>query len=162
LESAVVFREKLNGAVVTAAPELLPSTVNCTLVVFEETLVVTATVPETVAPDEGEVIEIVGGVPVGPGPEPPQGGTLVLFVNGEATAQFFGCGGMGGGGIFCETGESACTAAASKVLFVRVRGSHPPPFQKLLGVPSEAMALAMLFETCTGPQGGSEALIFQT
>jgi hypothetical protein len=56
----VVFREKENGAVVTAAPELAPSTLNCTLVVLEETLVETATVPETVAPDAGEVIEMVG------------------------------------------------------------------------------------------------------
>ena len=162
LESAVVFRENPNGALVTAAPELLPSTVNCTLVVLEETLVDTATVPETVAPDAGEVIEIVGGVLIGPGPEPPHGGTLVLFVNGEVTAQFFGCGGIGGGGIFCEAGESACAAAASKVSLVRVTGSHPPPFQKLLGVPSEAMALTMLLEICTGPQGGSEAFTFQT
>jgi hypothetical protein len=60
LVSAAVFREKPNGALVTAAPELAPSTLNCTLVVLEETLVETATVPETVAPDAGEVIEIVG------------------------------------------------------------------------------------------------------
>jgi hypothetical protein len=60
LVSVVVFREKENGAVVTAAPELAPSTLNCTLVVLEETLVETATVPETVAPDAGEVIEMVG------------------------------------------------------------------------------------------------------
>jgi hypothetical protein len=58
LESAVVFKEKPNGALVTAAPELAPSTLNCTLVVLEETLVETATVPETVAPDAGEVIEM--------------------------------------------------------------------------------------------------------
>jgi len=60
LESAVVFRERLNGALVTAAPEFAPSTLNCTLVVLEETLVETATVPETVAPDVGEVIEMDG------------------------------------------------------------------------------------------------------
>jgi hypothetical protein len=60
LESVVVLREKPNGAVVTAAPEFAPSTLNCTLVVLEETLVETATVPETVAPDAGEVIEMVG------------------------------------------------------------------------------------------------------
>jgi hypothetical protein len=100
LVSVVVFREKENGAVVTAAPELAPSTLNCTLVVLEETLVETATVPETVAPDAGEVIEIVGGLLVVPPPEPPQGGTVVLFVNGEAITQFFGCGGISGGGIF--------------------------------------------------------------
>jgi len=60
LESVVVFRERLNGALVTAAPALAPSTLNCTLVVLEETLVETATVPETVAPDVGEVIEMDG------------------------------------------------------------------------------------------------------
>ena len=60
MESAVVFREKPNGALVTAAPELAPSTLNCTLVTLEETLVETATVPETVAPDVGAVIEMDG------------------------------------------------------------------------------------------------------
>ena len=54
------MRERLKGALVTAAPELLPSTLNCTLVVLEETLVETVVVPETVAPESGEVIEIVG------------------------------------------------------------------------------------------------------
>jgi hypothetical protein len=58
--SVVEFSEKLNGAPVTAAPELLPSTLNCTLVVLGETLVVTVVVPEIVAPESGEVIEIVG------------------------------------------------------------------------------------------------------
>jgi hypothetical protein len=58
----VVLRERLKGALVTAAPELLPSTLNCTLVVLEETLVETVVVPETVAPESGEVIEIVGAV----------------------------------------------------------------------------------------------------
>jgi hypothetical protein len=48
--------------VVTAAPVLFPSTLNCTLVVLEETLVVTETAPETAAPEAGAVIEIVGGV----------------------------------------------------------------------------------------------------
>jgi len=60
LESAVVFREKPNGALVTAAPEFAPSTLNCTLVTLEDTLVETATVPETFAPDKGEVIEMDG------------------------------------------------------------------------------------------------------
>jgi hypothetical protein len=90
LESAIVFKDKLNGALVRAAPELLPSTLNCTLVVLEETLVVTLIVPETVAPDPGEEIEIVGGVLPVPEPELPQGGTEVLFVKGEAITQFFG------------------------------------------------------------------------
>jgi hypothetical protein len=48
--------------VVTAAPVLFPSTLNCTLVVLEETLVVTATAPETVTPVAGAVMEMVGGV----------------------------------------------------------------------------------------------------
>lgn len=61
LESGVVFREKLNGALVTAAPVLLPSTMNCTLEVLEETLVETVMVPETAAPESGEAMEIVGG-----------------------------------------------------------------------------------------------------
>jgi hypothetical protein len=60
--SDVVLRERLKGALVTAAPELLPSILNCTLVVLEETLVVTVVIPETVAPESGEVIEIVGAV----------------------------------------------------------------------------------------------------
>lgn len=60
LESVVVLSEMLNGATVTAAPELLPSTLNCTLVVLAETLVETVMVPETVAPDSGDVIEIDG------------------------------------------------------------------------------------------------------
>jgi hypothetical protein len=34
---------------------------NCTLVVLEETLVMTETAPETAAPEAGAVIEIVGG-----------------------------------------------------------------------------------------------------
>jgi hypothetical protein len=60
LESAAVLSEKLKGALVTAAPALLPSTMNCTLVVFAETLTVTVIVPETVAPATGEVMETVG------------------------------------------------------------------------------------------------------
>ncbi len=55
-----MFRDKLNGALVTAAPELPPSTRNCTLVVLADTLVETVIVPETVAPDSGELMEIVG------------------------------------------------------------------------------------------------------
>ena len=56
-----MFNGKLNGALVTAAPALLPSTLNCTLVVFAETFVVIVMVPETVAPEVGEVMETVGG-----------------------------------------------------------------------------------------------------
>jgi hypothetical protein len=61
LERAAVFSERLNGAAVTGAPELLPSTLNCTLVVFAETFVATLIAPETVAPGAGDVIETVGG-----------------------------------------------------------------------------------------------------
>lgn len=62
LESVFVFTEKLKGVVVTAEPEFLPSTWSCTFVVFAETVVETVTVPETFAPDTGEVIETDGGV----------------------------------------------------------------------------------------------------
>ena len=62
MASAVVFSESLNGAAVTAAPEFVPSTLNCTLVVFDDTVVVTVTVPDTVAPDAGELMDMVGAV----------------------------------------------------------------------------------------------------
>ena len=52
--------EKSSGALVTATPVLFPSTLNCTLVVLGEALVVIGIVPETVAPGAGEVIEMVG------------------------------------------------------------------------------------------------------
>lgn len=61
-ESLMVFRERLNGALVTAVPVLLPSTLNCTLVVLADTLVKTVMVPEAVAPEAGEVMATVGGV----------------------------------------------------------------------------------------------------
>ena len=60
LERVVVLSEKLKGALVTAGPALLPSTLNCTLVVFAA-LAVTVIVPETVAPEAGELIETLGG-----------------------------------------------------------------------------------------------------
>src|SRR5258708_1500116 len=60
LVSVVVFKARLNGAAVTAAPELFASTLNCTFVVFAETLVEIVLIPEIVAPESGEVIEIVG------------------------------------------------------------------------------------------------------
>jgi hypothetical protein len=44
------------------APEFAPSTLNCTLMVFVETLAMTETAPETVVPEAGAVIAIVGGV----------------------------------------------------------------------------------------------------
>jgi hypothetical protein len=59
-DNLVVSSEKSKGALVTAAPALFPSTLNSTLAVLEETLVVIGTVPETFAPGAGEVIETVG------------------------------------------------------------------------------------------------------
>ena len=61
----MVFSVWLNGAAVTAAPELAPSTLNCTLVVFDDTVVVTVTVPETVAPDAGVSMETITAVLLG-------------------------------------------------------------------------------------------------
>lgn len=52
--------EKPNGELITAAPSLFPSTLNCTLVMLGETLVMIGTVPETAAPWAGEVIEMAG------------------------------------------------------------------------------------------------------
>jgi hypothetical protein len=165
LESVVVLSEKLKGALVTAGPALVPSTLNRTLVVLADALVEMVTVPETVAPEAGEVMATVGGVvppPPPPEPEPLQAGKDRLLVNGEAITQVFGCGGISGGGNLTVAGDSACCAAASKVLLVIVTGSQPPPFQKLLALPSDAIALAILFDICTGPQGGSEEFTFQT
>jgi hypothetical protein len=61
LESVVVFSEMLKGVLVTAGPGLLASTLNCTLAVLVEAVAVTAIVPETVAPEVGEVMETLGG-----------------------------------------------------------------------------------------------------
>jgi hypothetical protein len=50
------------GIVVAGAPTFAPSTFNCTLVIGPPTLTATATLdPATVAPEDGELIEIVGG-----------------------------------------------------------------------------------------------------
>ena len=67
LESVVVLSGKLNGALVTAGPALVPSTLNCTLVAFADALTVTVIVPETVAPEAGEVMDTLGGVGAGGG-----------------------------------------------------------------------------------------------
>jgi len=75
LESAVVSKDKVNGALVKALPELPPSTSNWTLVVLEETLATTLSVPETVAPEPGEVMDTVGaaeGTLICPLTRPPQ------------------------------------------------------------------------------------------
>ncbi len=60
LERVEVFKDMLNGALVSAAPELALSTRNCTRVVFADTLVETVMLPETVAPVSGDVMEMVG------------------------------------------------------------------------------------------------------
>ena len=159
-DSVVVFREKLNGALVTGVPMVLPSTWNWTLVVLADTFVVTEMIPETLAPEAGELIEIVGGVATVT--ELPQAGTAVLFENGEAITQFAGCGGIGGGGNFCEAGDSASSAGPSNVLLVIVTVPRPPPFQKLFAAPLESIALATLFEIRTGPHAGSDEVTFQT
>ena len=105
----MVFSEKLNGALVNAAPNWRPSTLNCTLVVLDETFVEIVMVPETVAPDAGDVIEIVGGgLPPLPTPNRRRAGKDVLLVKGEAITQVFGCGGICGGGNLCAAGDSAC------------------------------------------------------
>lgn len=63
-----VSREDSKGALVTAPPMLFPSTMNSTLLVFEETAVVSEMSPDTVASGVGAVMEIVGGVDLEAGP----------------------------------------------------------------------------------------------
>jgi hypothetical protein len=69
-----VSKVTIKGALLTGVPEFAPSTWNCTLVVFDDALAVTDTVPEIVAPDCGDVMDTVGGVGGGGGgvyaPEP--------------------------------------------------------------------------------------------
>ncbi len=60
LGRVAVFSKKLNGAVVTAGPALAPSTKNCTLAVLADARIVTVIVPETVAPETGELTETLG------------------------------------------------------------------------------------------------------
>src|SRR5258708_3163522 len=60
LARVVGFRDKLNGALGRGGGELRTSTRKCTLVVLADTLVETVIVPESVAPDSGELMEIVG------------------------------------------------------------------------------------------------------
>ena len=108
-----------------------------------ESVVVLSEAPKGALVTAGPVL-----VPPPPPPEPelPQAGKAMLLVNGEAITQVFGCGGIGGGGSLSADGDSACCAAASKVLLIIVTGSQPPPFQKLFTLPSDAMALAILFD----------------
>src|SRR5690242_19569430 len=60
----VVSHETEYGDVVSAAPRALPSSKNCTLATATSSVAfaVTVTVPKTVAPPAGAVIETVGGV----------------------------------------------------------------------------------------------------
>src|SRR5437899_3356374 len=64
LEAVVVFQEVEKGDVVSSAPRLAPSSLNCTPTTpaLSEALAETVTVPETIAPEVGAVIETVGGV----------------------------------------------------------------------------------------------------
>ena len=59
----VVFNDCEYGATVTTAPTLEPSTWNCTLATptLSDAVAVTVIVPETVAPETGELIATVGG-----------------------------------------------------------------------------------------------------
>jgi hypothetical protein len=60
----VESHEYAYGEAVSAAPRFAPSSWNCTLatLTLSVAVAVTATVPETVAPPAGEVIETAGGV----------------------------------------------------------------------------------------------------
>src|SRR4051812_37316242 len=64
LAPAFVSHDAEYGALVSAEPRLLPSSLNCTLATPRSSLApaVTDTVPETVAPLAGAVIETAGGV----------------------------------------------------------------------------------------------------
>src|SRR5436309_14111278 len=64
LAAPVVFHETAYGALVSSAPRLLPSSLNCTPTTPTSSLAlaVTVTVFDTVAPPAGAVILTVGGV----------------------------------------------------------------------------------------------------
>src|SRR5437879_13874527 len=64
LLAVVVFHERVYGAVVTSAPRLAASSLNCipTTPTLSVALAETVTVPLTVAPAAGAVIDTVGGV----------------------------------------------------------------------------------------------------
>jgi hypothetical protein len=68
--NVVVFNDCEYGAVLTAAPRFVPSIWNCTLATatLSEAVAAMVIVPETVAPEAGEVIDTVGGVVSPPGP----------------------------------------------------------------------------------------------
>src|SRR5258708_5028019 len=69
LPVVVVFQETEYGAVVSSAPRLEPSSLNCTPTTptLSEALAVTLVVPETVAPEAGAVMLTEGGVVSGGG-----------------------------------------------------------------------------------------------
>src|SRR6266853_2085438 len=85
LLAADVFQEIEYGALVSSAPRLAPSILNCTPTTptLSEALAVTLVVPEMVAPEPGDVTLTVGGVVSGGGGGEGGGG---------------GGGGRGGGG----------------------------------------------------------------
>jgi hypothetical protein len=66
-----VFQEIEYGEAASSAPELAPSSWNCTFATptLSVALALTVTVPETVAPFVGPVMETVGGVVSGVGLE---------------------------------------------------------------------------------------------
>src|SRR5437016_5428841 len=70
LPAVEVSQETEYGPLVTSAPRLAPSSRNWTPVTptLSEALAVTVMVPETVEPDEGDVMLTVGGVVSGGGP----------------------------------------------------------------------------------------------
>src|SRR5438309_8162238 len=70
LLAVVVSQGAEYGAAVTSAPTFTPSSRNCTPTtpMLSEALAVMVTVPETLAPDVGDVIDTVGGVVSGGGP----------------------------------------------------------------------------------------------
>ena len=136
METVVVLSESPKGVAVSVDPRLVPSSLYWTLEVPDEALTERRIVPETVELEAGEVIEILGGVEpllvvlaLTDVEFPPHGGKAVLLLNGEAMTQVFGRGGICGGGNFCDAGDSAVCAAASKVLFVEVTVPQPPPLQ---------------------------------
>src|SRR3989475_7025235 len=64
LLAVVVVQERVYGAVVSSAPRLAPSSLNCTPATptLSVALAETVTVPATVAPAAGAVIDTVGGM----------------------------------------------------------------------------------------------------
>src|SRR5213594_2144150 len=82
LLAAVVFHERTCGAVVTSAPRFAPSSLNCTPTTptLSVALAETVTVPATVEPAAGAVMDTVGGVV--------SGNAAVVNVKSAETARF--------------------------------------------------------------------------